>query len=530
VVRELVARRAVRSGALWGWVFGAYVASSALGFASLYKTQQARDELARSFGSSLGIRALIGPAHAINTAAGFTVWRSLGALSLVGSIWGLLTATRLLRGEEDAGRWELLLAGGTTQRRATAQALVGLLAGVAAMFAVTAVITVATGRSSSVRLPLGAALYFSLTLVAGAAVFLAIGALTSQLVSTRRRAASIAGAVFGASFALRMVADSNPSIHWLVWASPLGWVEETRPLTDPHPWVLVPIVALVLVAAGLALHLAGTRDVDAAVLPDRDVSRPRTAWLGSPLALAARLMRPQVVSWLVADAAFALLLGVVAKSGADATTSSSGMTSALARIGFRGAAIDEYLGLSRPLGDMLTGELEHCMALLDRMADDGGPRPVCELRIAVSVIAVAVRMCDNQFVVLARVLGEPGIDQDVDRAAQRDRVWVGAGTRVEQDRALVAEQQEDERCLEADRLAYSQDEGVPIALVHLDCRVSALLAGGSAVDPRGLVCTVDRRPRGEIDVRGIRVGGCDHERIVRERPAIRPLVLSGLAS
>ena len=32
-------------------------------------------------------------------------------------------------------------------------------------------------------------------------------------------------------------------------------------------------------------------------------------------------------------------------------------------------AIDEYLGLSRPLGDMLSGELEHCMALLDRMAE-----------------------------------------------------------------------------------------------------------------------------------------------------------------
>ncbi len=31
-------------------------------------------------------------------------------------------------------------------------------------------------------------------------------------------------------------------------------------------------------------------------------------------------------------------------------------------------AIDEYLGLARPLGDMLTGELENCMALLERMA------------------------------------------------------------------------------------------------------------------------------------------------------------------
>ncbi len=32
-------------------------------------------------------------------------------------------------------------------------------------------------------------------------------------------------------------------------------------------------------------------------------------------------------------------------------------------------AIDEYLGLARPLGDMLSGELEHCMALLERMAE-----------------------------------------------------------------------------------------------------------------------------------------------------------------
>jgi len=32
-------------------------------------------------------------------------------------------------------------------------------------------------------------------------------------------------------------------------------------------------------------------------------------------------------------------------------------------------AIDEYLGLARPLGDMLTGELEVAMAKLDRMAE-----------------------------------------------------------------------------------------------------------------------------------------------------------------
>jgi hypothetical protein len=43
--------------------------------------------------------------------AGYTVWKSFMFLIVVGSAWGLLTGTKLLRGEEDAGRWELLLAG-----------------------------------------------------------------------------------------------------------------------------------------------------------------------------------------------------------------------------------------------------------------------------------------------------------------------------------------------------------------------------------------------------------------------------------
>jgi ABC-2 type transport system permease protein len=341
-----VARRAGRSGALWGLVFGFYVASSAAGFASLYKTQAARDQLAHSFGSSVGITALVGPARAINTVAGFTVWRSLGVLSLIGAVWGLLTATRLLRGEEEAGRWELFLAGQTTRRRATAQALVGLGAGVGALLVVTAILTAAVGASSSVDIPLGPSLYFAVTLVAGAAMFLAVGALTSQLASTRRRAASVAGAVFGVAFAVRMVADSDPSLHWMVWLSPLGWVEETRPLTDPHPMALVPVVALVIVVAGLALHLAGTRDLGAGILADRDTAPPRLALVGSPMGLALRLVRPLAISWLVAIAAFSLLIGLVAESGAQATTGSGAIESAIARLGGHGAAVDAYLGLT----------------------------------------------------------------------------------------------------------------------------------------------------------------------------------------
>jgi ABC-2 type transport system permease protein len=115
IVGRLTARKALRSGLVWGCVFGAYVVANALTYASAYKTQASRDALAKSFTTAGGLNALIGPVHQINTVAGYTAWKSVGILSVLGAIWALLLATKVMRGEEDAGRWELLLSGQTTR-------------------------------------------------------------------------------------------------------------------------------------------------------------------------------------------------------------------------------------------------------------------------------------------------------------------------------------------------------------------------------------------------------------------------------
>ena len=231
-VFDRTVRSAARSAVVWGCVFGVYVTSSALGYATTYKTAAQRAALANTFGSNPGINAIIGPAHQIQTVAGFTAWRSLGVLSIVGAVWGLLTATRLLRGEEEAGRWELLLAGQTTRRWAAAQALLGLAGGLFTLWVIPAIVTTLVGRSSKVRIDTAAALDLALALVSSAAVFAAVGALASQLAPTRRQAASYAASVLGASYALRMAADSGTGLAWLRWATPLGWVEEFAPIDD----------------------------------------------------------------------------------------------------------------------------------------------------------------------------------------------------------------------------------------------------------------------------------------------------------
>ena len=344
VVFRLTARRAVRSGVLWGYVFGLYVATQALAYASSYRTVAQRAGLAKEFGANAGVSALVGPAHDIQTVAGFTVWKCLAVLAVVGAVWGLLTATRLLRGEEDAGRWELLLAGQTTRRVAAAQALVGLACGVAVLWTVSAVITVVVGRSSKVDISAPGALFLAVAVVAAAAMFLAVGALASQLAATRRQASAYAAAVLGVSYALRMVADSGTGLGWLRWTSPLGWVEELQPLTAPHPLALLPIVGLIAVLGFLAVRLAGERDLGSSMLDDHASSAPHTRLLSGPSGLDLRLARPTLAGWGVGIAAYGLVLGLVAKSAGSAISSSSSLTRAFSRLGAVGA--EAYLGVA----------------------------------------------------------------------------------------------------------------------------------------------------------------------------------------
>ncbi|MGO9658519.1 MAG: hypothetical protein ACLP7F_09210 [Acidimicrobiales bacterium] len=346
VVAERTARKAARSGVLWGYVFGLTVASSALGYVTAYKTAGQRARFAALFQGNAGLAAIAGPAHQIQTVAGYTVWKSFMFLIVLGAVWGLLTATRLLRGEEDAGRWEVLLAGQTTRRGAAAQALAGLGAGLVALWSLTAVIIVVVGQMSKVHIQAGPAVFFALALVAPAAMFLAGGALTSQLASSRRRAAGYAAVALGACFALRLVADSGTSLAWLRWATPLGWVEELQPLTSPRPLALLPIVVLTAVLAGLAVYLAGHRDLASSVWPARSSTKARTWLLSGPTGLAARLAAPAAAAWAIAIAAMSLLEGFIAKQGGTALTTSASVQRALARLGARGGSAKAYLGLA----------------------------------------------------------------------------------------------------------------------------------------------------------------------------------------
>ena len=345
VVFTQTARRAVRSGVVWGSIFGVVAASSSISYTTIYTTQAERNALAAAFGDNNATAALFGPGTDLQTVAGFTVFKSYMTIMVLGALWGLLTSTRLLRGEEDAERWELVLTGQVTRRGATVQGLGGLAVAVGVLWFVTAVITVVAGLDSKVGFSVGASLYFAVAQVSTAVMFLAVGGLTSQLAATRRQAATLAGWVLGASYVLRMVADAGVGVHSLIWFTPLGWAEEMQPLTSPNPIALIPIVAFTGIVCVLAVEFSGRRDMGSGIFPDRAHAVARLRLLSGHLGLSFRLARPTVTAWITALGATGLVLGLIAKQ-AGGTISGSSVQEVFARLGATGTGASVFLGVS----------------------------------------------------------------------------------------------------------------------------------------------------------------------------------------
>ena len=189
--------RQVRTGAI------VLAVASAAMVASTIKARQATDSfttgLAEDLASNPALRALYGTPFDLATPGGFTVWRLGMFLSAAACAWGLLTATRLLRGEEEAGRADLVHTAPITHPSITNITLLVIAA--AAPFVGVLVALAFLGTAQQVA----GSILFSAGLTLLMLVFIATGGLTSQLFATRRRASGAGGLVLSKFLLLLLI-------------------------------------------------------------------------------------------------------------------------------------------------------------------------------------------------------------------------------------------------------------------------------------------------------------------------------------
>jgi len=333
VLSRFVFRRSLKPAVAWAVALGIYVASKSEGLIKAYPTLASRLKLAHSFSSNSSLEVLVGPAHHLETVAGYVNWNCLQISVLVGAIWIILKSSTWLRGDEENGRSELILSSPTTIPQATRNILIGLLGSLTLFFVVLGAITAAIGSSKSISIGVSAAYFYSLCITLCIAVFMALSALCSQIMPTRARAAGLAASLFGLSYILRAVGDIT-SAHWVLDITPLGWVEKTLPLVGSKPVWLVPLILAPLVLIGATLFLAGRRDLGEALVKDKQSRKPNFRLLNSPGGLVLRINRTNLTAWILGIGLSGLFYSSVTKTA----------ISALDNVNLKGKAVHRLLG------------------------------------------------------------------------------------------------------------------------------------------------------------------------------------------
>jgi ABC-2 type transport system permease protein len=257
----------------------------------------------RALAENPAIRILSGPPVAIDDPGGFTVWRTGPAVSVLASVWIILAATRITRGEEDGRRWDLLLAGRVRMADLVVRCLAALV-GSAALIGVA----VAAGLLAARTEPTGALIHAAgITCIA--LTFATTALLAAQIMPSRSGATGLTVAALGIGLLLRMTADGSHQLAWLAWATPFGLTARAAPYADNRILPLIMLGAFPIALAGASLWAARHRDLGDGIVAVRNSRSARTRLLRSIGGFALRRTGRITLGWATGVAAYFLLVG-----------------------------------------------------------------------------------------------------------------------------------------------------------------------------------------------------------------------------
>jgi polyether ionophore transport system permease protein len=293
----------------WVYVLAAFAYVSVVSTKRLYPTAASLQAFAESAGADRVTRAIYGPVGDLHTLGGLATWK-LSVFGVVGvAVMSMFIVIRHTRGDEDAGRLELVGAGAVGRLAALTS---GLLTALLANLVVALLVAVGLAVPG---LPWGDSLAFGLGMAAAGCVFAAITAVAAQLAGSRRPAIGIVTSVIALAYLLRAVGDAASPGSWaasLSWLSPIGWSQQLRPFGPLHWWVLVIPVLFTIAVTAVAYAITGRRDLGTGLLPVRPGPPAAGASLDGPLGLAWRLQRGTLLAWAAGLAVYGLVIGALA--------------------------------------------------------------------------------------------------------------------------------------------------------------------------------------------------------------------------
>jgi ABC-2 type transport system permease protein len=288
LIRLIVRRDRIRI-AVWVVSIALLVVLTALSVKSLFPTQASIDQAAAATQNNPGAIAFNGPPQGLDTLGGQIAFQ-VGALGMVAvALMSIFMIGRLTRGDEEAGRLELVRSLPVGIHAPAVAALIVAVAMNAAVGVLSSVSLIAEGLPTSGSIVLGA------SFVVAGVFFTGVALVAAQITQNTRVVYGSSGALLGLAYLLRIVGDVGDGT--VSWFSPIGLAQKARPFAGERWW---PLLLLTVVAVGLivlAFQLAVRRDHGAGLVAPRPGRLAAAPSLGHPLGLAMRLQRGTLIGW-----------------------------------------------------------------------------------------------------------------------------------------------------------------------------------------------------------------------------------------
>jgi ABC-2 type transport system permease protein len=371
---------------VWAVAIVLLVASTVASVKGLFPNQAELDKAARLSADNAAAIVFNGPPQALATVGGQVAFQTGTWGLIMMGLMSMFLLGRWTRGEEEAGRSELLLSLPIGAHALTAAAMITIAAMNVLVGACVALTLV------GLDLPATGSVVFGLSFTLFGLLLAAITLVAAQVTENTRVVYGIGGVVLGASFVLRAIGDvGDGAISWL---SPIGWAQKTRPFAGERWWPFVIIIGATALMLWLAAVLSQRRDLGAGLVAPRTGRTGAAPSLGTPLGLAMRLQRGSLIGWSAGLVVLAIAYGWITDSIDDFIADNDALEDVIAT-GAAAPLVDQYLAMSFRILALVTAGFAIQSALRIRGEETSShaeqilATPVSRLRFAGSHLAIA---------------------------------------------------------------------------------------------------------------------------------------------